>query len=326
MLIIDEAARAPEDIQLRKYYVYILIDPREDDRWKGIFYVGKGQGDRLNAHDEDGSAAKNELIAEIGNNKVIRRVVGSYSTEAEAYAVESVLIDFVFGRSLVNDGKLTNIQAGHNHRYVRPRGNYEELENLDIARRIGERVTGFISKIFNKLLENDIPALADDVIDQLNLIMANNQINGVILPIKRPGIREHGRFWGADVHFANETNVILRIQFTAKSIQTPMRAIDENTRIGRQNFTMQMVGLNIKPMNDGHYAWFREGWKGGVGSLPYQREGKTLYFSEYDALIKRITDVADALQNSRIQLINATPSESLILSEAISQNTSPGVL
>jgi hypothetical protein len=258
-----ELVEIDTDIQLRQHYVYILIDPSADDPWNGIFYVGKGQGDRLNAHDDDGSTTKNERIKQIGNDRVIRRVVGSYSTAAEAFAVEAVLIDFVFGRSSVNAGhQLTNIQSGHNHRYVRPRGNYDRLENLDISRRIGERVPGYLRRRFEALVRNEIPVLAEDVIEQLNLRMDNRGLTGVVLPIDNPSKKENGRFWGADVHFEDEANIILRIQFSPKSVQTPIRARDEATTVGRDVFSARISKLN-KQYDDNNkieiknrrYAW-----------------------------------------------------------------------
>ena len=97
--------------QLGPYYVYALVDPRNDT----IFYVGKGTGARLLAHGKaadltapgTGQTAKQRLIREIRSKGFEPRidVIRHGLSEAEALLVEASLID-----SLAN---LTNIVAGH---------------------------------------------------------------------------------------------------------------------------------------------------------------------------------------------------------------------
>ena len=101
--------------QIRKYYVYRLIDPRNLQ----TFYVGKGCGDRVFQHakgvmskialdvDEDKMSLKEKLIAEIiGAGKGVIAIIHRRGlTNNEALEVEAALIDAYPG--------LTNIQHGY---------------------------------------------------------------------------------------------------------------------------------------------------------------------------------------------------------------------
>lgn len=102
--------------KLNGYYVYALIDPRTDE----VFYVGKGINNRVFSHEaestklEKSEKAKLLKIREIereGYN--VTRLIVSYSlTEAEAFAVEAALINFL---SYCNKDVLTNLVAGHHN-------------------------------------------------------------------------------------------------------------------------------------------------------------------------------------------------------------------
>lgn len=108
-------ARIPYEVaeQLR-YYVYALRDPR-DHR---VFYVGKGKGDRINAHVRDAGAdaqserAKLRLITEIessGHDVDLLFLRTGIHDEATAFIVEQAVID-----AFAADGHpLTNLIRGH---------------------------------------------------------------------------------------------------------------------------------------------------------------------------------------------------------------------
>lgn len=93
------------------YYVYILIDPRDNS----VFYVGKGKGNRVNQHllgalDENSEETdKIRRIREIQNLglSVGLDIIRHELTEKEAFEVECSLID------LIGLHNLTNIQGGH---------------------------------------------------------------------------------------------------------------------------------------------------------------------------------------------------------------------
>ena len=94
------------------YYVYLLIDPRNDK----VFYVGKGKGNRINQHllgaldDETHETEKIKKIREIQNSGLeVKHVVLRHElTSEEAFEVESAVID-VLGKD-----NLTNLVKGHN--------------------------------------------------------------------------------------------------------------------------------------------------------------------------------------------------------------------
>ena len=77
-------------------YVYALMDPRNDV----IFYIGKGQGHRANAHMIEASSPENESrklerIRDIeASKKKVRTLIlaRDYEKDDEAYAIESLCI------------------------------------------------------------------------------------------------------------------------------------------------------------------------------------------------------------------------------------------
>ncbi len=99
-------------IQLR-YYVYILVDPRNNE----VFYVGKGSGNRVFMHEsEDRYGEKNSIITNIQESgaEVKKYIVYSGMNEAEAFAVEAGIINLINTASSFHFTKLTNEQTPHN--------------------------------------------------------------------------------------------------------------------------------------------------------------------------------------------------------------------
>jgi hypothetical protein len=113
-------------------YVYALVDPRTDK----IFYIGKGNGNRVFDHcnfaiKEDDESLKLNLIREImaeGLN-VKHYVLRHKLTDAEAIIVESVLIDLLSYPEFNNESLLTNIVSGH-HQWDRGIKSTEEIEAI----------------------------------------------------------------------------------------------------------------------------------------------------------------------------------------------------
>jgi uncharacterized protein len=93
------------------YYIYLLIDPRDNK----VFYVGKGNGNRINQHllgaldNKTKESEKIKRIREIenGGHKIMNVILRHGLTEKEAFEVESAMIDFL------GKDKLTNIVSGH---------------------------------------------------------------------------------------------------------------------------------------------------------------------------------------------------------------------
>ena len=106
----------PSVIDALKYYVYCLVDPR-DNR---IFYIGKGKGNRVFQHakdslNENDQSLKLDIIRSILNEG---KQVGLYilrhnMTEETAFTVESVLIDLLTYTKFNKTNQLANIVAGH---------------------------------------------------------------------------------------------------------------------------------------------------------------------------------------------------------------------
>ena len=113
-------------------YVYALVDPRSDK----VFYVGKGNGNRVFDHcnfalKEDHESLKLNLIREIvaeGLN-VKHYILRHKLSDAEALIVESVLIDFLTYPEFNNESMLTNIVSGH-HQWDRGIKTVGEIEAI----------------------------------------------------------------------------------------------------------------------------------------------------------------------------------------------------
>lgn len=94
------------------YYVYALIDPRNDE----VFYIGKGHGDRVFQHEEEAKSEieshKHERISDIHNAGFsVKKVIVLHNlTEELAFAAEASLINFM---QYTAPDQLTNLVSGH---------------------------------------------------------------------------------------------------------------------------------------------------------------------------------------------------------------------
>ncbi len=125
---------------LLPFYVYVLADP--DDILK-VFYVGMGRDERALSHwkevrrlignQQQGAHPKHERMMAIARDgrEPIQAVIGRFETQDEAYAVESTLINWVYGYD-----NLTNQNRGRNPDQIRPFNCGRELEGIDVERRI----------------------------------------------------------------------------------------------------------------------------------------------------------------------------------------------
>lgn len=99
-----------------KYYVYVLVDPRNNC----IFYVGKGSGNRVYQHaqaaiDDNSQSLKLSTIREIQNLslEVKYYIIRHNLTDHEAYIIESSIIDLLTYHAFNKKNILTNIVSGH---------------------------------------------------------------------------------------------------------------------------------------------------------------------------------------------------------------------
>lgn len=100
-----------------KYYVYALIDPRDNK----IFYIGKGNSNRIFSHINEAIASpketeKLEIIRSIKNDNlsVNHFIIRHGLEEDESFMLESVLIDFLSYKDFSEVAKITNLVSGHN--------------------------------------------------------------------------------------------------------------------------------------------------------------------------------------------------------------------
>lgn len=101
-------------VSLNGYYVYALVDPRDDK----VFYIGKGTGNRVFSHEmESGKSPKSEKkkLQKIRNIEkdgfsVKRLIVNWGLSENEAFVAEATLINLL---NRLPDILLTNEVAGH---------------------------------------------------------------------------------------------------------------------------------------------------------------------------------------------------------------------
>jgi len=143
--------------ELKRYYVYVLIDPRDEQ----IFYVGKGQEDRVRQHEKDvkrgveETANQKKILEILTDGKEVKKViVGRFDTAEEALSVEAVLIHWVYGIA-----NLTNIASGHGVDNIRPKGHLENLQGID------EPNLNYCERTKNNRLKNDIIPFLEEIRD-----------------------------------------------------------------------------------------------------------------------------------------------------------------
>ena len=114
------------------YYVYALVDPRD----KRIFYIGKGQGDRLFQHAEAAVEGDEQTLKLNTIRSIIKEglqveyfVLRHNLTEEAAYLVESALIDMLTYPGFNSENQLTNLVAGH-HQWDEGIKSVEELNSI----------------------------------------------------------------------------------------------------------------------------------------------------------------------------------------------------
>lgn len=124
-----------------EYYVYALIDPRDNS----IFYIGKGKGKRSSFHvievkaldkkniysERSTNPSKIEKIKNILDSgfEVACKVIAENLSEESAYALEEILVER-FGRQVLRTGNLTNLEPGGKWDY--PKLILEENEKTTI--------------------------------------------------------------------------------------------------------------------------------------------------------------------------------------------------
>lgn len=115
------------------YYVYCLIDSRD----KTIFYIGKGCGNRVFAHEQEiAEKEKNKRILDIQSARVDveKYIIRHGLTEIEAFHLEASLID-IFSSKAWHDRQLLNIMGGY-HTFDNGMKSISEIEAFYCAENI----------------------------------------------------------------------------------------------------------------------------------------------------------------------------------------------
>lgn len=229
---------------IKEHYVYELFDRRDGT----VFYVGEGVRDRALQHineserlrkkildhpeqDETGRddiliSKKVERIQNIlgaGKDHLGVRVIGRFDSKNEARAVETVLINWVYGIE-----NLTNISRGRGANSVRPRTHpTEELSGIDIERQVrvfgsGKVSTGYLQDKIENHEKHDHLSMAEDIADHLR-----NVLSGAT--VEDPCFWESGRY----------------IAIFVTLVPNKVRMIIQLTDSGRNQHV-----YNLKPMSE----------------------------------------------------------------------------
>ena len=147
-------------LSLGDYYVYGLIDPRDNN----VFYIGKGTGNRVFDHESQSQKSPNSQILKLSTIKEIKDaglevkkiIISSNLTESEAFAAEAALIN-AFNYMFSN--KLTNIASGHHSHEALSVEDFEKLngaEELSI-KDIGDKkiMVIKINKLYHRGMNDD---------------------------------------------------------------------------------------------------------------------------------------------------------------------------
>ena len=200
------------------------------------------------------------------------RVIARFDSEEEAFAVESVLIHWVYGFN-----SLTNEQSGHGSRYIRPRmeGLSNELPLIDIPRNLkimGNKKNGYLQdKIDNHIRLNHAEMMSDlyDFLKNKNISMHPDGVTAI----------ESGRYLAITILLGGVANLVLQITDSDRHSIIPNLRPMSDTKDGRyffEEYVSNKLGVHAK--NGGRYAKLKS-WK-----------GLKLCVEEHDHIYKFVTD------------------------------------
>ncbi len=158
----DKYKLSESTIKKLEYYVYLLIDPRNNR----VFYVGKGHGNRINQHllaALDNSTEETKKIKKIREIKKSGReikliILRHKLIENEAFEIESSIIDLIDYLSM---GQLVNDVKGY-HSYDKGLATLKGIKikyEAESANFDAPAILININKLYGKKMEDDPSAL-----------------------------------------------------------------------------------------------------------------------------------------------------------------------
>ena len=162
-------------VNIKQYYVYQLVDPRNSKP----FYIGKGQGKRIDAHEREAKSniinPKCNLIREIEleGSKIVKHIVKYFAVEMSAYKYEKRLIKKIGLSNLTNltEGgigiypfKPSNPELTHDIALVstlsvlirKTRGNFKNTSFTfgGIKHNLGDKLENIVKMSFKRLIKS----------------------------------------------------------------------------------------------------------------------------------------------------------------------------
>ena len=190
------------------------------------------------------------------------RIIGRFDTKSEAQAVETVLINWVYGI-----GGLTNISRGRGAGFVRPVALADqEMPGLDIERTVrvygGGRVNnmGYLAKKIENHEKNDHFSMALVITDHLRTTLRATHPG---LTVEDPCFWESGRYIGIFVNLVpNAVRMIIQLTDSENNQHVYNLCPMSQSTVARTAFSavMNEYAPNINVMNHGSYAKLEE-WK-----------------------------------------------------------------
>lgn len=179
----------PAVIEALKYYVYCLVNPRDNK----IFYIGKGKGNRVFQHakdslNENDQSLKLDIIRSIlrEGKQVGLFILRHNLTEETAFVVESVLIDLLTYQKFNKTNQLANIVAGH-HQWDEGIKSIEEINAIYNCDKID--VNNGDTLLLVSLNRSFNQAKADGVYRRVDIYEATRKYWDNISPKRAPNIR-----------------------------------------------------------------------------------------------------------------------------------------
>ena len=249
---------------LLPHYVYELRDPRNN----AVFYVGKGTRNRVDAHDicdiDEADDAQGGLVSSPKEEQIrsikrvlpdgpLRVIIGRYESSAEAFAVETMLIKWVYGIE-----QLTNLVHGHRHRSTRPhaqqakwRDGYSHIDGIDRLRQMSGSHDGkFTEEQRCKAIKNHIGYKLEALQDDMQALF-----NGTQIEVSAPDLSTPQDCQVRVIKFSKSVQLVLKMQLTGKHIRVYCVPVStSSTDVARFRTTLQEKVPGLEVMNRGRQA------------------------------------------------------------------------